>query len=94
MNDLYKKLREKKTRCWINVDCVRIVGYADDNFLMSPTLDGLQEMLDTCEEYANENNLTFSTNDNLNKSKTKCMAFLKKKRTLKNMTLWEEIAMG
>ena len=45
-------------------------------------LDGLQEMLDTCEEYANEHNLTFSTNDNPNKNKTKCMAFLKKKRTL------------
>ena len=44
-------------------------------------------MLDTCEEYANEHNLTFRTNDIPNKSKTKCMAFLKKKRTLKNMTL-------
>ena len=90
MNDLYKKLREKKTGCWINGDFVGIVGYADDNFLMSPTLDGLQEMLDTCEEYANEHNLTFSTNDNPNKSKTKCMAFLRKKRTLANMTLCEK----
>ena len=84
MKDLNKKLREKKTGCWINGDFVGIVGYADDNCLMSPTLDGLQEMLDTCEEYANEHNLTFRTNDNPNKSKTKCMAFLKKKRTLKN----------
>ena len=71
----------------LNGDFVGIVRYADDNFLMSPTLDGLQEMLDTCEEYANEHNLTFSINDNPNKSKTKCMAFLKEKRTLKNMTL-------
>ena len=29
------------------------------------------------EEYANEYNLIFVTNDNHNKSKTKCMAFLK-----------------
>ena len=56
MNDLYNKLR-----CWFNGDFVGIVGYADDNFLISPTLDGLQEMLDTCEQYANEHNLTFST---------------------------------
>ena len=63
------------------------VLYFLPEFLMSPTLDGLQEMLDTCEEYANEHNLTFSTNDNPNKSKTKCMAFLKKKKTLTNMTL-------
>ena len=34
MNDLYKKLREQKTGCWINGDFVGIVGYADDNFLM------------------------------------------------------------
>ena len=67
MNDLYKKLREKKTGCWINGDFVGIVGYADDNFLMSATLDGLQEMLDTREDYANEHNLTFSTNDDPNK---------------------------
>ena len=31
MNDLYKKLREKKTGCWINGNFVGIVGYADDN---------------------------------------------------------------
>ena len=46
---------------------------------MSPTLDGLQEMLDTCEEYANEHNLTFRTNDNPNKSELKNMALCGKK---------------
>ena len=53
---------------------------------MSPTLDGLQDMLDTG-GYANEHNLTFRTNGNPNKSKTKCMALLKKERPLKDMTL-------
>ena len=58
VNNLFRKLREKMTRCWINGDFVGIVGYADENFVMSSTFDGLQQMLDTCEVYANEHNLT------------------------------------
>ena len=41
----------------------------------------------TCEEFAKENNLTFSTDPNPNKCKTKCLAFLKKPRTLNNILL-------
>ena len=87
MNGLFEKLRENKTGCWINGDFVGILGYADDTFLLSPTLDGLKEMLNTYADYAFEHNLTFSTNENPKKSKTKCMAFLHKKRSLKELTL-------
>ena len=87
VNGLFKKLRENRTGCWINGDFIGIIGYADDNFLMSPTLDGLQEMIDTCAEYAKEHNLSFSTNNNPKKSKTKCMAFLSKNRSLKDIML-------
>ena len=44
-------------------------------------------MLNTCADYASEHNLTFSTNEEPKKSKTKCMAFLHKKRYLKELTL-------
>ena len=54
---------------------------------MSPTLDGLQEMLKVCETYAETHNLKFSTNDNPSKSKTKCMAYLFKERKLRDMVL-------
>ena len=64
-----------------------ILGYTDDNILLSPNLDGLHRMINICELYAKEYNLTFSTNDNTNKCKTKCMAFLKKGRNLKTRTL-------
>ena len=88
MKALFERLRvQKKTGCWINGDFMGILGYADDSFLLSPTLDGLQEMLNTCADCAFEHNLTFSTNDNPKKSKTKCMAFLHKKRSLKELTL-------
>ena len=51
--------------------------------LLSPTLDGLQQMIESCSTYTKRHNLSFSTNENPQKSKTKCMAFLKKKRNLR-----------
>ena len=87
VNGLFEKLRQHKTGCWINGAFVGILGYADDNFLLSPTLEGLQDMLNTCADYASEHNLTFSTNEDTKKRKTKCMAFLHKKRYLKELTL-------
>ena len=44
-------------------------------------------MLDTCEKYANEYNLKFSTDPNPKKCKTKCVAFLHKERPLRKMKL-------
>ena len=42
-------------------------------------------MTKTCEDYGNTHNLTFSTDSILKKCKTKCLAFLKKERNLKNI---------
>ena len=64
-----------------------IFGYADDNFLLAPSRDALQNMLDTCDEYAKEHNLRFSTNVIPAKSKTKCLAFLRKPRMIPPMKL-------
>ena len=72
---------------WISGSFVGILGYADDLTLLSPTIDGLQEMVKTCEEYATEHNLSFSTHPEANRCKTKCLAFLKKDRQLKKITL-------
>ena len=68
---------------------VGVLRYADDLLLISPTIDGLQDMLRVCEGYALEHNLKFSTNVNPAKSKTKCMAFLcKRAATEKAAALW------
>ena len=66
---------------------VGIVGYADDLLLLSPSLDGLQEKVKTCEDYGTTHNLTFSTNPDHKICKTKCIAFLKRERPLKNINL-------
>ena len=44
-------------------------------------------MTKSCEDYARSLNLSFSTNVNLMKCKTKCMAFLNQERDMKNITL-------
>ena len=86
-DDLFSLLRKKKTGCWVDSKFVGILGYADDLLLLSPSLDGLQAMINTCGEYAKNMNLTFSTHANPRKCKTKCMAFLTQNRDLKNITL-------
>ena len=86
-NGIFQQLRKKKIGCFVGGSYVGILGYADDLYLMSPTLDGLQEMLKVCETYAEAHNLKFSTNENPSKSKTKCMAYLHKNRKLREMVL-------
>ena len=86
-NGIFQQLRKKKIGCFVGGSFAGILGYADDLFLMSPTLDGLQDMLKVCETYAETHNLKFSTNENPSKSKTKCMAYLFKERKLRDMVL-------
>ena len=86
-NDLFRELRRMNIGCRIGGEYVGVLGYADDLFLISPTMDGLQDMLTACERYASEHNLRFSTNENPVKSKTKCMAFLCKERPLRRLRL-------
>ena len=87
MNDLFEILRRSRFGCWVNGDFFGIVGYSDDNFLLAPSLHALQQMLLICEEYAESHDLKFSTDPNPAKCKTKCLAFIKKKRQLPNLKL-------
>ena len=87
IDGLFKLLRRKKTGCWMNKEFVGILGYADDLLLLAPSRDALQEMITNCGAFAKELNLTFSTHEDPRKSKTKCMAFLSKDRSIKRVTL-------
>jgi hypothetical protein len=82
MNGLFALLRERKAGCWVKGVFYGMIGYSDDNWLLAPSRPALQEMLDTCEEYAEEHNLKFSTDPDPNKCKTKCIAFLKTARDI------------
>ena len=87
VNDLFKILRRNGWGCWIDSNYFGIIGYSDDTFLLAPSLDALQEMVKVCENYADIHNLTFSTDKDPIKCKTKCLAFLKSERQLKNIIL-------
>ena len=84
MNDL---LSERSAGCCIKGYFHGIFSYSDDNFLIAPSLSALQEMLQTCEEYALGHNLKFSTDVRIAKYKKKCIAFIKKERELPKMRL-------
>ena len=87
VDDMFKRLRKNKSGCWINVEYYGAGGYADVTILLSPSLDGLQEMINVCDEFAKEHNLTFSINENLSKCKTKCISILQNERAIRNLSL-------
>ena len=60
IDDLLKELRRKRDGCWMNKDFVGVIVYADDIVLLSPSIDGLQNMINTCSSYAESHNLSFS----------------------------------
>ena len=82
IDDLFKSLRKMRNGCWVNRHFVGLVGYADDLLLLAPCIDSLQDMVKSCEEYSASHNLTISTHSDIKKSKTKCMAFINKRRPL------------
>ncbi len=84
---LFELLRNHRTGCWVKGHFAGILGYADDLLLLSPTLDGLQEMVKKCGDYADQYNLKFSTHQDIKKCKTKCIAFLRKDKDLRNILL-------
>ena len=90
INDLFIILRKRRAGCWVNDNYHGIIGYSDDSFFLAPTLSSLQEMLETCEEYANNHNLRFSTDPDPVKQDKMHGIFLSKKskRTTQIKALW------
>ena len=54
-----------------------IFGNADDYILLAFSRNGLQNMVNVCEQFANLFSMKFSTNNVVEKSKTKCKIFTK-----------------
>ena len=77
MNDLFQKLKESKSGCYIGQYYAGVYGYADNLLLICPSRKGLQEMVNIAEEYAEQHNIKFSTDPIPSKSKTKGIIFRK-----------------
>eukprot|EP00914_Ancora_sagittata_P012591 GHVO01024206.1.p1 GENE.GHVO01024206.1~~GHVO01024206.1.p1 ORF type:complete len:131 (-),score=10.07 GHVO01024206.1:442-834(-) len=69
MDELLSKLKSLSIGCNISGRFAGTVCYADDLTLLSPTLTGMQKMVDICDEFGEENDLTF------NPKKSECIAF-------------------
>ena len=87
MNGLFSLLCKSGSGCWIKSTFFGITGYSDDSLLLAPTQDALQDMLKICEVYAEDHNIKFSTDKDPRKSKTKCLAFQQKTRSLSPLIL-------
>ena len=65
------ELRALGVGCYMGGAWTGAAGYADDIILLAPSRSAMVAMLATCEDYARRHNITFSTDDDPKKSKTK-----------------------
>ena len=80
IDNLIELLRASGFGCTIHGVFYGVTIYADDIFLLSASRTGLQEMVKISQVFTSKMNLKFGTNINIDKSKTKCMIFSKKKK--------------
>ena len=73
IDNLLMSLKKNDIGCHIGSHFCGAFGYADDIMLLSPSVSGLQNMLDCCSEFASTYNVKF------NPSKSKCITFSQKK---------------
>ena len=76
VDELLVELRNLGLGCMVAGVYMGAVGFCDDLLLMSPTRDGMQVMLDTCQRFARRYNLQFSTDNDPIKSKTRVRGLL------------------
>ena len=79
LDSLIKTLKQRNIGCKIGNKFLGVFGYADDLTLLCPTLSGLEEMLNVCEDFAKDYNILF------NASKSKLMYFGKNNLNCENL---------
>ena len=75
IDDLLRELEQGGDGARIGSKYVGALAYADDITLLSPTVLGIQRMLNTCAAYAEDHNLLF------NEKKSTSIVFVKCKRS-------------
>ena len=60
VDELLEKLKNKVIGCSIDHIFTGALGYADDIILICPSVTAMNEMLETCEEYAKDHNILFN----------------------------------
>ena len=73
IDNLLMSLKKNDIGCHVGSHFCGAFWYADDIMLLSPSVSGLHNMLDCCNEFASTYNVKF------NPSKSKCITFFQKK---------------
>ena len=73
INDVLKNIKKLKIGCTLNYEKLNIIAFADDIFLLAPSLKGLQTMTDEILQYFNNIKLS------VNVDKSKYLVFKRKK---------------
>ena len=84
---LFLQLEASGLGCYVDDQFLGVFGYADDVVLLSPSLEGLQKMLDICNKFCVEHGIQISVDRNPKKSKTKTVAFNCKNKSPSNLIL-------
>ena len=77
LDPLLRSLRASGYGCKVAGHWLGGLALADDVMLLSPSVQGLQELVTICEKHVKETDLVFSTDkETPEKSKTMCIAFM------------------
>ena len=79
IDQLSKDLNRVPAGCYIGNTLVNHIIYADDICCFSPSVAGLQDLLDVCDSFSYKNGIVF------NRNKSQCMQFLQKSFHLTNV---------
>ena len=79
---LIDNLRRQGHGCHKGDHFIGALSYADDLCILSPTIKGLQSMLNVCEEFSKQYDVLF------NPKKTQCIHFTKKSNTVENISVY------
>ena len=60
VDELLEKLKKNGVGCYIGHNFVGALGYADDIILLCPSVKGLKNMINMCEEYAESHDILFN----------------------------------
>ena len=60
MDDFSQKLNKLKLGCMINDSCLNHILFADDLCCFSPSLTGLQDLVNVCNAYASSHDIVFN----------------------------------
>ena len=73
LDPLLSQLRREGIGCHLAGIFMGAVCYADDLILLAPNRVAAQKMVDSCEKFAADHNVKFSTDDDPNRSKCKAI---------------------